>query len=950
MKLVFLLLIFANTIYNQTNKFDIKFVKASSLYADGHFLEAYDITKDLLNSSDLIGKKLLFKIQKLHGVTEFRIGKFELAKTSLKLALNILDTLKNIPKELHYADIYNNIGNIYSINSKFILAAKYINKAKSIYSKLNHIKTIHTMNNLGLVYEQTFRYQKAIEIYEDAIKRIHALLKPNHKFEASILNNLGIVYKLIGDYKKAARYHEKAIVIDKLTIGEKHPFIASDYNNLGACYNRLKQYKKAIQYYRLALEIRRLTLPENHDKIAIIYTNMGATYFEQKEYHKAIEYFKKDIKIKTSTLKQDNVDLMDSKVSLANAYSEISKYQEAEEIYKNTINQYKDKSSKNDQLVNIFLNFSKHYVKRNLLDSALKQTQKALFYLRPNFHEKNQTISSGSLDDYLLAEIFSEKGNIYLKLYHTTKEKRHLYSSLKAHETAVKLVEKIQRSYKNDESKLVLFSRFEHTYKNLVILNHEYYKLENNSDYLKTAYKYAQLSKSKVLNEKLRLQNIKLSNNSRLKKRYDELNAIKINLVQNELDILNTSEEQKKLEKSKEKFLLSEKYERLLKEIERDFPSYYKLKYGKSYLPFSKIQEKISKKLLIDYIVINNSIFTFTITKDEISLSKTDLPNNFDMIINNFLISIKKDKKNEFISLSQKLYQLLINPIKKKLLNKPLIIIPDNELFRLPFEALISETNVNSYKDLPYLIKTNEIIYYHSSLVFNKKNTNNYNNSFIGFAPAFTKKDINTLDSSEIKKNDIRSFNSSKNAFRPLPYSIKEIKDIKSIMKKNKIKTQNYLNENASKVAIKNITKNHKFIHLATHGYMDSEDPELSWLAFYGKKRNIQTLLYSKEIKNLNLKSDLIVLSSCESGTGKQYNSEGPLSLSTGFLYSGANHVLYSLWKVWERQTSELMINFYTDLFKNDSYSKSLQISKLKLLKNHATSKPIFWASFVLVK
>jgi len=107
--------------------------------------------------------------------------------------------------------------------------------------------------------------------------------------------------------------------------------------------------------------------------------------------------------------------------------------------------------------------------------------------------------------------------------------------------------------------------------------------------------------------------------------------------------------------------------------------------------------------------------------------------------------------------------------------------------------------------------------------------------------------------------------------------------------------------------------------------------------------------LFAGEIYNLNIQADLITLSSCESGYGKLENSEGLLGLNRAFVYAGTSNVVFSLWKVYDKVSAKLMIDFYQQLLKNNDYASSLRQAKLNLINDEATASPHFWSSYLLI-
>lgn len=99
----------------------------------------------------------------------------------------------------------------------------------------------------------------------------------------------------------------------------------------------------------------------------------------------------------------------------------------------------------------------------------------------------------------------------------------------------------------------------------------------------------------------------------------------------------------------------------------------------------------------------------------------------------------------------------------------------------------------------------------------------------------------------------------------------------------------------------------------------------------------------------ISLDADLVVISSCESGLGKFIRGEGMMSLTRGFLYSGARNIVFSLWKVFDKSTSLFMREFYREILNGNSFNESLRITKLKFLNESNYKAPTFWSGFILI-
>ena len=145
---------------------------------------------------------------------------------------------------------------------------------------------------------------------------------------------------------------------------------------------------------------------------------------------------------------------------------------------------------------------------------------------------------------------------------------------------------------------------------------------------------------------------------------------------------------------------------------------------------------------------------------------------------------------------------------------------------------------------------------------------------------------------------------------------------------------------------------NYRIIHFATHGIINSERPELSGIVlslFDREGRSQNGFLRLHDIYNLHLPADLVVLSACSTGLGKDVRGEGLIGLTRGFMYAGASGVIASLWKVDDDATAELMKHFYEALFqKSMAPPAALRYAQLTLSQNKRWESPYYWAGFVI--
>jgi CHAT domain-containing protein len=144
----------------------------------------------------------------------------------------------------------------------------------------------------------------------------------------------------------------------------------------------------------------------------------------------------------------------------------------------------------------------------------------------------------------------------------------------------------------------------------------------------------------------------------------------------------------------------------------------------------------------------------------------------------------------------------------------------------------------------------------------------------------------------------------------------------------------------------------YEIIHLATHGLLDPINPELSGivLSLYDQKGKSQDgFLRLHDIFNLNLPAELVVLSACETGLGKDVRGEGLVGLTRGFMYAGSRRVVVSLWSVNDVATSEVMAKFYQKMLQEGQNPVSaLRAAQLEMWKSQQWQSPYYWAAFTI--
>ncbi|MFW6173477.1 MAG: CHAT domain-containing protein, partial [Elusimicrobiota bacterium] len=362
------------------------------------------------------------------------------------------------------------------------------------------------------------------------------------------------------------------------------------------------------------------------------------------------------------------------------------------------------------------------------------------------------------------------------------------------------------------------------------------------------------------------------------------------------------------------------------------------------------------KTAIIEYFLGEKRSLMFVLTKKNFSFHVLPSRESIVKSIRAYVKILSQPPKEEFKGFlaSRRIYKELFSFTERNIGDavENLIIIPDGILYYLPFETLIIPGSENSIKE-NFLINKYKISYApsSSSLLFllKKKIHKEPSKGLLAFGDPF----YSAADSSRRKNNktyaEVLKELYSTQGFdcSALPYSQKEIQLISRYFLKGK--KDIYLQKEAKEDLVKRIhLKDYKIIHFACHGFLDEKFPHRSALVLaLDDDKSEDGFLQVREIYNLRINADLIVLSACQTGRGRLEKVEGILGLPRIFFYAGADSVVSTLWKVRDKATAIFMNHFYHYLSQGHDKSQSLRLAKLKMM-NSKFSHPFYWSAFIL--
>jgi CHAT domain-containing protein len=318
----------------------------------------------------------------------------------------------------------------------------------------------------------------------------------------------------------------------------------------------------------------------------------------------------------------------------------------------------------------------------------------------------------------------------------------------------------------------------------------------------------------------------------------------------------------------------------------------------------------------------------------------------------------------EYLQESAALSRMLLGPAAEHLGTRRMLIVSDGFLQYIPFEALPQPTGAEE----PLLL-SHEIVGLPSALSLSalrqEKERHAPETIAVLADPVFDKDDprvgsLKTPGAASAGDGDIYLSRALRDLdgdatgsvrVPRLPSTRREARAIEALLPSSEAMIATDFAASRSQV-LGNKLSRYRIIHFATHGLLNSEHPELSGiiLSLVDEHGNPQNgFLRLHDIYNLDLSAELVVLSACRTGLGRNIRGEGLVGLTRGFMYAGTKSIIASLWKVDDEATSELMGHFYNSLLKDGMPpAAALRAAEIKMLNREDRKAPYFWAAFVL--
>lgn len=831
--------------------------------------------------------------------------------------------LKTLPKASDgYFDVICRLAHYYAGQGEIVSLEKLTKQVEQVVeverltqSKYARFSLYYSQFMLHLLYEND---QRIVRYGQQLLSEIN---ENNLEYRTGfIYQQIGLAYSGLGQIKEGIKWIEKG----KKTEGVSDSDVGSAFYNeaIAELHLRDQAYEKAIAFWDQALGLY-LKDKENFTiEIRLLYEQLAEAYIEIRDYDQA-EIHIKQAYLYESTYTPFTIDICHA----------------------------------------IILNHKKQYGK------GLQYLQQALIDVSSSFTtttiKHNPSKFETFHDKEWAAFALKTKAELLYNKANTTNDFSILQVAKATISLSIELYTQIHQTKRGYEDAL-LYTGTSISQALLLLQDIEYkqYEFKKTPKQLEQLFKVTEKRKAINLLETLVPQNLPQS------------------VLQKEMALVNAARKTEQvLETMNAKYKANHKdsvqyYQNLLFEHTRkmdkfqakmikEHPNQALALYNSDYIDIATIKDNLPNKAIwIEYTYdhLTSILYIYTIRKSKAILTPVAINPSFFNDINHLQQLLKNRllaqtiKRKDFIATSHRLYTTLILPIIAELKGiQSLYIVPEQTLFNIPFEVLLPTNDIKPYHDLAYIIKTYNISYHYSATTF--FNLNNRptvrNQTLLAFAPVFKNEQNEEYASRSTNfLSDSLYRGIERGQFVPLPNSAYEVQVISKILDKA-VNQEILLEQTATKSnLIKALQKQpYQFIHLATHGLVNFENPKLSALACYTPNNlsDKKDLFFANEVLMTKINVDLVVLSSCESGIGKLIQGEGLIALNRSFVYAGAKNVLFSLWKVNDLYSSQLMIDFYKKQSNTTNYTKALRLAKLQMLSNPKSALPRYWAPFILI-
>jgi len=884
-------------------------------------------------------------------------------------ATQVLDTVERLKSSSDFrraeAAALNTIGEVDYAQGSLRQSIEMFERAQSLYADTGD-RAGQGLASLNLGYSRSDlgEAQAAAADYERALVQFQAVSDVRGTTLAQTA--LGTYYSLVGEEDKALTVHKAAA--DYFHRMSNKQGEAAALNGIGRAYQNLNDYDSALDNYNKALVLYEELRQAGNTALGKFFV---ARVLNQKgQVEQATKYYNESLTLSREA--GDRVTEAHALKGLGNVFfsrddvkSAVAHYDAALQIYRAIGNRRSEAYVLND-LAHI------HTHAHNLAD-AIAYLEQALPLMRATGDRHGEALT---LFNTAQAEL--DRGNLTL--------------ALKSIEESLGIVESLRTKTTNSQLRTSYFASANQQYELYIEVLMRLHARDATKGYAAKALLASERARARSLLDSLLAKKIES---------HQTASADLLAQVQSVLQDLNEKAEyqtrllgrdhkQEEIDKiSEEMRNLMLRYQDLRAKLRTDNPTQATL-IDPADLKIDDVQKLVqgADAILLEFALGRDRSYVWALTGTEV-LSH-ELPDRariealarkvyesatMRQSIDEKLTPQQKEKAireadDAFQEHSAALSDMLFGPVLSRLQSKDILIVGDGLLHFIPFDALPLPGSAQRGGEPQLLVSAHHITILPSAmtLVALRLRNSAAANKTIGVVadPVFERDDPRLLSLNKEaaiqppQQNTDVYFSSALRDFtengKPRPISrllatLREAKVIGELGPAGAVVTNTGFEATKQKFVSQPI-QSYRILHIATHGLINVEHPNLSGLVFSlldEKGSSVDGFLRLHDVYNLDLSADLVVLSACRTGLGPDIKGEGIVGLTTGFMYAGATTVISSLWKVDDTATAEFMTYFYRALLRDKlPPAEALRAAKLEMQKQDRWQAPFFWAGFVL--
>jgi CHAT domain-containing protein len=888
------------------------------------------------------------------------------------------------------ASAFNNIGLSYHRIGALREAVENYQKAIPLRQAENdQVGEFNVRNNIGGIYDVLGEPFKALEQYQSALKvwqDLDKLGQHNNRDQLGIgFNNVGEAQNKLGDWQQGLENYERALAIFQATGNSQRE--AACLDNLGQLYLDLGDPALAQEYYKKAQLLLQQKV-KDPDAEGNVLNHIGTANLFEGKLSDALEKFQAAFKLRQSPRGQAY-----ALINLGAVYALQNNPREAVAVYDNALALFSNSGDRQGEAATLYKRGEAHGLLLNE-SRALEDFTRALSLWRSIANRRGEATT--------LLGIARAKAAL-----------DNPAEAVKDSEAALAIIESLRTNVSSNRLRISYFATQQDYYELNIELNMRLFQQDHSAERLADALRASEGSRARSLIDMLNVTRVGVAEGvgGDLIKREREIQQALNAKSEAQTRLLNSKHSaQQADEMAAEMIKLIAAYDEIKDRIRAVSPKYIYLTQPQP-LTLAAIQNQLDHEtVLLEYLLGDKHSYLWAVTPHSIDGFELPARDQIEPLarrvtealtarnrLNKVESRLQKESRfarseQEYAKASAELSNMILAPAAALLGQKRLVIVADGALQSVPFVALpvpvssvTGETMANSSAPGPKLMASaHEIITLPSAsvLVFQRREGANRKRAPMAVAvladPVFGAQDIRVAKAKGNRNKRRRDDDTTAQAedgldsgkdqgalatalrdvgldpagkLRRLVFSRQEAMAIIHAASPNQSFSALDFKANRATAMSAELSK-YRFIHFATHGVLDLDHPELSGIVLSmvdekGEPQDGYLRLY--EIYNLNLPAELVVLSACQTGVGKQIKGEGLIALTRGFMYAGAKSVVASLWQVDDVATSELMAEFYKQMFTNKlKPAAALQAAQLKISKDKRWRSPYYWAGFFL--